>query len=55
MDLEQLATALADKNLKVVEKRTEIPYHRLYRIAKGKARRPLVEDVDKLRAYLNNN
>jgi len=55
MDLEQLASALADKNLKVVHQRTEIPYHRLYRIARGKARRPLVEDVDKLREYLKNN
>ena len=55
LGLTEISQRLSDKNLKIVAERTEIPYHRLYRLKSGQARRPLIEDINKLTDYLNNN
>ena len=55
MTLDDIVNRLEDKNLKVVADRLDIAYHRLYRLAKGRARRPLLEDIEKLKTYFDQN
>lgn len=55
MTLDEIVARLEDKNLMVVANRLDIKYHRLYRLAKGRARRPLLEDVEKLKDYFSQD
>jgi DNA-binding Xre family transcriptional regulator len=52
MTLEEICKALSDRNLRVVSDRTGIKYPKLWRLANGETKRPLLEDIEKLRSYL---
>lgn len=43
---------LSDRNLKVVATRIGISHDKLCRIAKGKSKRPALEDISKIMKYL---
>lgn len=55
MTLDDIKKALSDRNLAKVSESVGIPYTRLWRIASGKSERPSYQDVESLKAYLENN
>ena len=52
MKLEQIVSALQDRNLREIERRTGIPYITLSRLRNGKTRHPDYETARKLAEYL---
>jgi hypothetical protein len=55
MTLEQIQKALQHRNLKVVSETVGIPYYTIWRIASGKSQRPAFQDVEAIKAYLEQN
>jgi DNA-binding Xre family transcriptional regulator len=55
MTLEELQAALKHRNLQKVSDTTELSYNTVWRIATGKAKRPAYEDIQKIKAYLEQN
>lgn len=51
--LSEIVSRLQDRNLKVVARRTGIPYQNLRLIAIGKTKMPNYRCVDRLREYLS--
>lgn len=52
MTLDQIVSALQDRNLKEVERRTGIPYITLSRLRNGRTKHPEYETTRKLVEYL---
>lgn len=55
MTLEEIQKALTHRNLQKVANTTELSYNTVWRIANGKSTRPAYEDVEKIKAYLEQN
>ena len=51
--LSEIVSRLQDRNLKMVSRRTGIPYANLLDLAKGKTKAPNYMNVDRLREYLS--
>lgn len=51
--LSEIVSRLQDRNLKMVSRRTGIPYQNLRHLAIGKTKAPNYMDVDRLREYLS--
>jgi len=51
--LSEIVSRLQDRNLKMVSRRTGIPYGNLLDLAKGKTKAPSYMNVDRLREYLS--
>ena len=55
MTLEQIQKSLSDRNLTKVAESIGIPYTTLWRIASGKAQRPAFQDIERIKAYLEQD
>ncbi len=53
--LNEIIKRLEDRNLKMVSRKTGIPYANLRDIAIGKVKNPRYSNVDKLREYLSES
>jgi len=51
--LNEIVSRLQDRNLKMVARRTGIPYQNLRLLAIGKTKKPNYMDMDRLREYLS--
>jgi transcriptional regulator with XRE-family HTH domain len=52
MKYEQIKERLKDRNLRVVAERIGMPHSKLWRLATGRTKEPLKEDLQQIATYL---
>lgn len=55
LNLEQIQKKLADRNLNMVARETKLAYDTVWRIAKGRSRKPSYDVIKKISDYLSED